>query len=69
MNPLTIKTADNTSFKVEFDVAQQSQTIRTMLEDLNIEADGTGERLLPLTNKEVTGDVFKKALVLMKNLL
>ena len=67
MNPLTIKTADNNSFKVEFDVARKSQTIRTMLEDLNIEEDGTGEKILPLTNKEVTGDVFKKALVWMEN--
>ena len=66
MNPLTIKTADNNSFKVEFDVARKSQTIRTMLEDLNIEEDGTVEKLLPLTNKEVTGDVFKKALVWME---
>ena len=66
MNSLTIKTADGHSFKVEFDVARQSQTIRTMLEDLNIEEDGTGEKLLPLTNTEVTGPVFKTALVWME---
>ena len=66
MNPLTIKTADGHSFKVEFDVARKSQTIRTMLDDLNIEENGTGEKILPLTNEEVTGPVFKTALVWME---
>ena len=66
MNLLTIKTADGHSFKVEFDVARKSQTIRTMLDDLNIEENGTGEKLLPLTNEEVTGPVFKTALVWME---
>ena len=65
MTPLTIKTADGTSFEVDFDVARQSQTIRTMLDDINIDESTDGEKLLPLTNEEVTGLVFEKALVWM----
>ena len=65
MTPLTIKTADGTSFEVDFDVARQSQTIRTMLDDINIDESSDGEKLLPLTNEEVTGPVFKTALVWM----
>ena len=67
MNPLTIKTADGHSFKVEFDVARQSQTIRTMLDDLNIEEDSNNEDTIPLTNKEVTGAVFEKSLNWMEH--
>ena len=66
MTPLTIKTADGTSFEVDFDVARQSQTIRTMLDDINIDESTDGEKLLPLTNEEVTGPVFKKALTWME---
>ena len=65
MTPLTIKTADGTSFEVDFDVARQSQTIKTMLDDINVDESSDGEKLLPLTNEEVTGPVFKKALVWM----
>ena len=65
MNPLTIKTADGYSFQADWDVARQSQTIRTMLDDLAIEEGGDGENILPLTNAEVTGPVFKTALVWM----
>ena len=65
MTPLTIKTADGTSFEVDFDVARQSQTIKTMLVDINIDESSDGEKLLPLTNEEVTGPVFKTALVWM----
>ena len=54
MTPLTIKTADGTSFEVEFDVARQSQTIKTMLDDINVDESSDGEKLLPLTNEEVT---------------
>ena len=63
MTPLTIKTADGTSFEVDFDVARQSQTIKTMLDDINVDESSDGEKLLPLTNEEVTGPVFKNKLI------
>ena len=63
MKSLNIKTSDDQTFKVDWDVARQSQTIRTMLDDLGIEEDGDSEDTIPLPNEEVTGPVFKKALV------
>ena len=63
---LIIKTADKKTFKVEFEVARQSQTIRNMLDDLNIQEGGDGENILPLTNEEITGPIFKKALIWME---
>ena len=66
MKTLNIKTADGESFKVEWDVSRQSQTIRTMLDDLGIEEEGDGEDTIPLANEEITGPVFKKALVWME---
>ena len=62
MKSLSIKTSDDQTFKVDWDVARQSQTIRTMLDDLGIEEDGDSEDIIPLPNEEVTGPVFKKAL-------
>ena len=62
MKSLNIKTSDDQTFTVEWDIARQSQTIRTMLDDLGIEEDGDTEDTLPLPNEEVTGPVFKKAL-------
>ena len=62
MKSLNIKTSDDQTFKVDWDVARQSQTIRTMLDDLGIEEDGDSEDTIPLPNDEVTGPVFKKAL-------
>merc|ERR1712154_473072 len=63
MKSLTIKTSDKQTFKVDWDVARQGKTIRTMLDDLGIEEDGDGEDTIPLQNEEITGPVFKKALV------
>jgi len=63
---LHIITADKNTFHVEFEVAQQSQTIRNMLEDLHIQQDNDGENILPLTNEEITGSLFKKALIWME---
>ena len=63
---LHIITADKKTFHVEFEVARQSQTIRNMLDDLNIQEGGDGENILPLTNEEITGPIFKKALVWME---
>ena len=62
MKSLNIKTSDDQTFKVDWDVARQSQTIRTMLDDLGIEEDGDSEDTIPLPNEEVTGPVFQKAL-------
>ena len=62
MKSLSIKTSDDQTFKVDWDVARQSQTIRTMLDDLGIDEDGDSEDTIPLPNEEVTGPVFKKAL-------
>ena len=63
MKSLNIKTSDDQIFKVDWDVARQSKTIRTMLDDLGIEEDGDSEDTIPLPNEEVTGPVFQKALV------
>ena len=63
-NLLHIITTDKRMFHVEMEVAQQSQTIRNMLEDLNIQEDGNN--ILPLTNEEITGPLFKKALIWME---
>ena len=62
MKSLSIKTSDDQTFKVDWDVARQSQTIRTMLDDLGIEEDGDSNDTIPLPNEEVTGPVFQKAL-------
>ena len=43
----------------------KSQTLRTMMDDLKIE-DGIEDTEIPICNEEVTGEVFKKALVWMK---
>ena len=63
-NLLHIITTDKIMFHVEMEVAQQSQTIRNMLEKLNIQEDGNN--ILPLTNEEITGPLFKKALIWME---
>ena len=52
---LIIKTADKETFHVEFEVARQSQTIRNMLDDLNIQEGGDGDKILPLTNAHQLG--------------
>ena len=62
MKSLNIKTSDDQTFNVDWEVARQSQTIRTMLDDLGIDEDGDSEDTIPLPNEEVTGPVFKKVL-------
>ena len=47
MKSLSIKTSDDQTFKLDWDVARQSQTIRTMLDDLGIEEDGDSEDTIP----------------------
>ena len=59
---LYIKTSDDHIFKVDLEIAVQSQTIRTMLDDLGIEEDGDSEDTIPIPNEEVTGPLFNKAL-------
>ena len=62
MKTLNIKTADGSSFNVDWDIIQKSQTIKTMVEDLGIDQDSISEDTIPLPNEEVTGEVFKKAI-------
>lgn len=66
MKILNVKTVDSENFKVEIDVLRQSQTIRTMLEDLGIDEDSNEDHDIPISNEEVTGEVFKKALAWME---
>jgi S-phase kinase-associated protein 1 len=67
MKVLNITTSDGGNFKVDWDVARQSQTIRTMLDDLSIDEDSNNEDTIPLANKEVTRAVFEKSLIWMKH--
>ena len=67
MKVLNITTSDGGNFKVDWDVARQSQTIRTMLDDLSINEDSNNEDTLPLANEEVTGAVFEKSLIWMEH--
>ena len=60
MKSLNIKTLDGGDFKVDWEVIQKSQTIKTMIEDLGIDQDSMGEDTIPLSNEEVTSEVFKK---------
>ena len=62
MKSLNIKTLDGGDFKVDWEVIQKSQTIKTMVEDLGIDQDSMGEDTIPLSNEEVTSEVFKKVL-------
>ena len=59
MKTLNVTTPDGETFKLDWEVAKQSQTIRTMLDDLGIEEDSNSDDTIPLTNEEVTGPVFK----------
>ena len=66
MKVLNITTADNQTFKAEWDIAQQSLTFKNMLDDLGIEEESNTDDTVPIPNDEVTGEVFKKALVWME---
>ena len=57
MKSLNIKTSDDQTFNVDWDVAIQSETIRSMLDDLAIDED-----TITLPNKEITGPILLKAL-------
>ena len=62
MKSLNIKTLDGGDFKVDWDIIQKSQTIKTMVEDLGIDQDSIGEDTIPLSNEEITKDVFTKVM-------
>ena len=47
---------------MDWEVIQKSQTIKTMVEDLGIDQDSMGEDTIPLSNEEVTSEVFAKVL-------
>ena len=66
MKVLNIQTADEDIFKVDLDVARQSVTIRTMLDNLGIEEDNDSEDTIPILKDEVTWAVFEKCLVWME---
>ena len=60
MKSLSIKTSDDQTFKVDWDVARQSQTIRTMLDDQGVKENSDKEDLIEI--KEITGPIFVKVL-------
>ena len=62
MKSLNIKTLDGGDFRLDWEVIQKSQTIKTMVEDLGIDQDSMGEDTIPLSNEEVTSEVFAKVL-------
>jgi S-phase kinase-associated protein 1 len=66
MKVLNITTADGETFKAEWDTALQSLTFKNMLEVMGIEQESNTDDTIPITNDEVTGENFKKALVWME---
>jgi S-phase kinase-associated protein 1 len=66
MKVLNITTADGETFKAEWDIALQSLTFKNMLEVMGIEQESNTDDTIPITNDEVTGENFKKALVWME---
>ena len=66
MKVLNITTADGETFKTEWDTALQSLTFKNMLEEMGIEKESNTDDTIPITNDEVTGENFKKALVWME---
>mgnify|MGYP001257797967 FL=1 len=66
MKVLNITTADGETFKAEWDTALQSLTFKNMLEVEGIEQESNIDDTIPITNDEVTGEHFKKALVWME---
>ena len=65
MKVLNVRTVDSQLFKVDIDVLRQSQVLRTMLKNLSI-GENTEDSEIPICNKEVSGEVFKKALIWME---
>ena len=66
MKGVNIQIADGNTFRVDWDVARQSQTIRRKLDELLIEEDSNEEITIPIFHEAVTGPVFKKALACME---
>ena len=66
MKVLNITTADGETFKAKWDTALQSLTFQNMLEAMGIEQESNTDDTIPITNDEVTGENFKKALVWME---
>ena len=66
MKVLNITTSDGQTFKAEWDIALQSLTFKNMLELMGIEQESNTDDTIPITNDEVTGENFKKALVWME---
>ena len=66
MKVLNITTADGVTFKAEWDIAQQSGTFKNRLEVMGIEQESNTDDTIPITIDEVTGEIFKKALVWME---
>ena len=66
MKVLNITTDDGETFKAEWDIALQSLTFKNMLEVMGIEQESNTDDTIPITNDEVTGENFKKALVWME---
>ena len=66
MKVLNITTADGETFKAEWDTALQSLTFKNLLEVEGIEQESNTDDTIPITNDEVTGENFKKALVWME---
>ena len=62
----TCRLSKDSGFVKTCDELVKSQTIRTMMEDLGIEEDGIVDHDIPISNEEVTGEVFKKALAWME---
>ena len=68
MKSLNIKTLDGGDFKVDWEVFQKSQTIKTMVEDLGIDQeDSNAEDTIPLSNEEITSEVLKKTIVWLEH--
>ena len=66
MKVLNITTADEQTFKAEWDIALQSGTFKEMITVMGIEQESNTDDTIPITNDEVTGENFKKALVWME---
>ena len=53
MKSFCIRTSEDKTFKIDLDIARQSQTTRTMLDDLGIEEDNDSkETIVTLANNE-----------------
>ena len=64
-NDIIIKTSAKLAFVVEWEVAQQSQIIRKLLDDLKIKEGGGGENNVYLINEEITCPIFDKIWIWM----